>query len=68
MRRRTENMDSENKISASNDPRRRSNLEVPRSSYQGLNSEGNRKSEAVSPCLAISVPRTNVVTPWEGES
>ncbi|XP_060552798.1 uncharacterized protein LOC132714078 isoform X2 [Ruditapes philippinarum] len=69
VRRRTENMDSDNKLTtSSNDPRRRSNLEVPRSTYQGMNSEGNRKSEAVNPCLAISVPRTNVVTPWEGES
>ncbi|XP_053392686.1 regulator of G-protein signaling 6-like isoform X3 [Mercenaria mercenaria] len=67
VRRRTENMDADTKITASNDPRRRSNLEVPRS-YQGVNSEGNRKSESVSPCLAISVPRTNIVTPWEGES
>lgn len=58
-------MDTDSKVTGSNDPRRRSNLEVPRASFQGA-TDGNRKSET-PPCLAINVPRTNVVTPWDGQ-
>lgn len=66
LRRKTEG--AEARCSASMDPRRRSNLEVPRTSFASSNNDANRKSEALSPCIAITVPRTNIVTPWEGES
>ena len=59
--------DDDPRCSAGMDPRRRSNLEVPRAGYTAA-TDPSRKSEALSPCMAINVPRTNIVTPWEGES
>ncbi|KAH3871148.1 hypothetical protein DPMN_034342 [Dreissena polymorpha] len=67
LRRRTN--DLEGKVAIGSDPRRRSNLEVPRSSYTSTSTtDAARKSEHVAQCIPLNVPRTNVVTPWEGES
>ncbi|XP_052766944.1 uncharacterized protein LOC128207825 isoform X2 [Mya arenaria] len=66
LRRRTENVES--KLIGGMDPRRRSNLEVPRASYNATGTDASRKSEALAPCIALNVPRTNIVTPWEGDT
>lgn len=67
LRRRT---DAEESKKIENDLRRRSNLDVPRPlNYGGTTpTDPNRKSEAMSQCMALSVPgKTNIVTPWEGQ-
>jgi len=74
LRRRTEDVEGRLAANAAKDKesRRRSNLEVPRASYAASTSSGSggaadgRKSEAGGPCIALNVPRTNIVTPWDG--